>query len=911
MADIIFEEITPYVEGSGDNGKTAREKINRNFDKLKGFDDAVANIAELQGRDEPIVFTESKAYNSFIKTFFVDYNNAGYVDLWIVATQSQIKIYDENTENQSSLVTAIVLDGSRSVYCAGTTEGVYYYFEIDWAVYSAQSLPLPITKLTSWAMTPSFDPRVKDGGFTESPILNKYIKKLWVEIKDDFTGNVGEIINKLTVYTLKSTYSSGVWTNQFFLRQQVGSEPAFQYTSISEESEVSFTTLLSPYKDKVIIHAVIDWVGLRSANQSNNTRTYLTPMAYDKTFWKTLMSDDIGDDSKVAFSQKGAKALSERIDYLQEGLTEELIYTGNDLEDGYYVTNIEGTDLSNATIRQNSNYPYYHIIVPVKVGDRITIRTRGGSNARAWALTDNDRVILAVSNSNSTLENYLLDDEITQDGYLYVHHGGASASTTDADEFKSNFSLSILRSTLSSNSAELEDLAEEVAALQTNAVSVSKICNPKLNFQKSQLRVLDIGNSFTSNPTTYLGNFVSAAGIDVSNMCLYTAIMSGASFKEWYNVYYDTASYSGETKKTYSIARLLGGITQSLGSSSGSYDSDDGTRLRGALTSCQWDLILIHQVSGYSTLSFSNLEGDGDGGYLRKFIRLLRTLQPSATIGFLFTHVSNRNAAAIAGTTLRNTGERFTEMAKTTKSVCSAYGIDFVIPVGAAIENLRVSSLNETDYNFSNDNHHLADGLGKYVAAAAYFEALFAPRYGKSVYGSTYLVAPTKPEQGTTYYKEYVDVTQENAPTAQMCAVLAVNDIWNINNPDNVTPPQVPSRLPFVPSVIMPVVSKSTSSLSSPLAVELGKYNKCSISSISTYPIVLPSMSDTSAIYELYIYIEVAAGKSVQITSADNKNILFGEGFFSLNTAFETAATYEIKAIFNGAKWLLTAIKYS
>lgn len=37
MADVNFEDIQPFVEGQGDTGKTAREKINRNFQKLKGY----------------------------------------------------------------------------------------------------------------------------------------------------------------------------------------------------------------------------------------------------------------------------------------------------------------------------------------------------------------------------------------------------------------------------------------------------------------------------------------------------------------------------------------------------------------------------------------------------------------------------------------------------------------------------------------------------------------------------------------------------------------------------------------------------------------------------------------------------------------------------------------------------------
>ena len=40
-----FEDILPFVEGEGDTGRTAREKINRNFGKIK----PIANVgAEMQ-----------------------------------------------------------------------------------------------------------------------------------------------------------------------------------------------------------------------------------------------------------------------------------------------------------------------------------------------------------------------------------------------------------------------------------------------------------------------------------------------------------------------------------------------------------------------------------------------------------------------------------------------------------------------------------------------------------------------------------------------------------------------------------------------------------------------------------------------------------------------------------------------
>ncbi|MBQ3631221.1 MAG: carbohydrate binding domain-containing protein [Prevotella sp.] len=44
MADINFEHIDPYVNGQGDNGLTSRQKLRRNFEKIKAWMDSVATM---------------------------------------------------------------------------------------------------------------------------------------------------------------------------------------------------------------------------------------------------------------------------------------------------------------------------------------------------------------------------------------------------------------------------------------------------------------------------------------------------------------------------------------------------------------------------------------------------------------------------------------------------------------------------------------------------------------------------------------------------------------------------------------------------------------------------------------------------------------------------------------------------
>ena len=44
MADITFEQIDPWVDGQGDTGLTARQKLRRNFEKIKAWMDSVATM---------------------------------------------------------------------------------------------------------------------------------------------------------------------------------------------------------------------------------------------------------------------------------------------------------------------------------------------------------------------------------------------------------------------------------------------------------------------------------------------------------------------------------------------------------------------------------------------------------------------------------------------------------------------------------------------------------------------------------------------------------------------------------------------------------------------------------------------------------------------------------------------------
>lgn len=323
--------------------------------------------------------------------------------------------------------------------------------------------------------------------------------------------------------------------------------------------------------------------------------------------------------------------------------------------------------------------------------------------------------------------------------------------------------------------ALLKQMNEDISRLQASvgklemriseaSGTVSKMYNPPVNFHKADLKVLDIGNSYTQDAQTYLPQIIKASGID-DDFSLYRAFRPSASFKTWVDCWNDSDN------EYYSIDFCAG---TSLGGISGSGSASDGALFRKALQSVKWDIILIHQVSTYSN-DYSLWEGNGAGGYLQELIRIIRVTNPQATIGYLMTH-SYRGSywANSEGSSYL----RWRNIADATKQLKLEYGIDFIIPYGTAVQNLRASSLND-GYEFSEDGTHMGAGLGDYVAGCCYFESLLAPRYGVSIWGNTFRLTNLDESKGGRR-----NITDQTAIVAQKAAILASLDMWNVSDPD-------------------------------------------------------------------------------------------------------------------------------
>lgn len=286
---------------------------------------------------------------------------------------------------------------------------------------------------------------------------------------------------------------------------------------------------------------------------------------------------------------------------------------------------------------------------------------------------------------------------------------------------------------------------------------VGKIINPSAYLRGETLKVLNIGNSYTGNVTSYIEQLASAIGNDVSDLAIYRFYRGSGSFKSWVDI------YNGKDTSTYQLSKVVGNLDVGLTPSESA--GSNAELFVNALSSVKWDIILIQQASTYAT-DFDSWNGNGAGGYLSELLNIIRLHQPQATIGYIMPHSYGDNYSS---NTEKSSLLRWQKMAEATKSMKSNYGIDFIIPYGTAVESLRATTANADD--FTTDGTHLATGLGCYCASCCYYQAILGARYGTTMWGNSLrLPSANNP------------VTDDNAALAQKAASAALCDMWSITN---------------------------------------------------------------------------------------------------------------------------------
>lgn len=265
------------------------------------------------------------------------------------------------------------------------------------------------------------------------------------------------------------------------------------------------------------------------------------------------------------------------------------------------------------------------------------------------------------------------------------------------------------------------------------------------------LRVFSVGNSFTSGPTAYIPELADSARIAPEGWALYGVTAPSASLRYWWDALSNDTPLECAYRYGHHSMRAEGTLRELLAQ--------------------PWDVITFQQVSSLSD-KYSSFAPDLD-----RLVRAARELctNPDVRIAWQQTWSYddgfNKN---------KHCEPMYEAIAWASARLLTDGRVDFVIPTGTAIQNARHTSLN-TPHNLTRDGSHLGEGVGLYVAACTWYEALFVPAFGGSVLGNTAVRTVGDAEREGSAY-ETVDVTDRNRALCQQCALAAIVSPFEITN---------------------------------------------------------------------------------------------------------------------------------
>lgn len=242
------------------------------------------------------------------------------------------------------------------------------------------------------------------------------------------------------------------------------------------------------------------------------------------------------------------------------------------------------------------------------------------------------------------------------------------------------------------------------------------------------LRVLAIGNSFSQDAVEQ--NLHEIADCDGRVFIIGNMYIGGCTLERHYR-----NSCSGSTDYEYRKVGI-----------DGKRVNTKGVTLDKALADEPWDVVTLQQASGRSGLPTSYEP------YLRELILYVKA-RTKDDVKLCWHQTWAYDPNAVHGD-FPNYGcdceAMYKGILESSKAACERYGLT-VIPSGTAVQNVRPSY----EYTITRDGFHLSTGMGRYLAALTWYEALT----GRSVEGCTYCPA---------------GVDEKRAKVAQKAAHLAV-----------------------------------------------------------------------------------------------------------------------------------------
>ncbi|MBR1511026.1 MAG: DUF4886 domain-containing protein [Bacteroidales bacterium] len=220
-----------------------------------------------------------------------------------------------------------------------------------------------------------------------------------------------------------------------------------------------------------------------------------------------------------------------------------------------------------------------------------------------------------------------------------------------------------------------------------------------IHAQNDTLRVLSVANSFGVDAVEQ--NLHEIALADSHVLIIGNLYIGGCSLERHYN-----NAVSGE--KAYSYRKI---------SADGTFTTVENASLPQAFADEPWDVVVFQQVSQYSG------KVETYEPYLGKLLQYATQHSPNGVRLYLHQTWAYSKDSTHPNFPDYNCNQEFMyrELCKAYKSMADKYHLG-VIPSGTAVQNARKTYLGDT---LTRDGFHLSYGLGRYLAAATYYAALY------------------------------------------------------------------------------------------------------------------------------------------------------------------------------------------
>lgn len=281
----------------------------------------------------------------------------------------------------------------------------------------------------------------------------------------------------------------------------------------------------------------------------------------------------------------------------------------------------------------------------------------------------------------------------------------------------------------------------------------------------ADFRIFFIGNSFTKDAVEHLPGILKAAGLDGIQMI--HMYYGGHTIPEYNNEWNDSAGYHCYVCNP---------------GESGWTEFTDKTLAQIAATG-KWDVVTIQEHTGKRLAwGWTADEKAAIDGLVAKVKAAQETTGGSPKLYYILSQAYHDLSKAQSGEKpFTNTDEMWDVISAQGQKVMEECEFDGIISTGAMLQNLRTTSLNNSN-GLTRDGYHMDLGLSRYGASCTVFETVIGPFNGNvNMDGNTYRTSSGTP------------VTDDNAPIAIAAARAAIEKPFEVTDLSGLTPSVTPA----------------------------------------------------------------------------------------------------------------------